>query len=104
MKKSEYILKSFLSAAGVFIYVGAVAWLGFNSQNIFGKQPTFLMPLFVLLLFVISALITGMLVLGKPIHLYLGGLKKKSFVLLFSTLGWLVLFALSVAVFLLTRY
>lgn len=100
MGKTNYLFKSFISAAGVFIYVSGVAWLGFNSQTIFGKKDGdmgFLMPVFVLLLFVISASVTGLLVLGKPIHLYLSGLKKEAFTLLFATLAWLVLLLLVVA-------
>ena len=105
MKKNDYILKSFMSAGGVFIYVSAVAWLGFNSQTIFGNDNDigFLMPVFVLLLFVISASVTGLLVLGKPIHLYLSGLKKEAFTLLFVTLGWLIVFLLVIMVALLWR-
>jgi len=100
MKKSDYLFKSFISAGGVFIYVSAIAWLGFNSQTIFGKDGDigFLLPVFTLLLFVISALVTGLLVLGKPIHLYLSGAKKEAFILLFTTLVWLVLLLLIVAV------
>lgn len=94
MKKIDYLIKSFINAGSVFIYVSAVAWLGFNNQIIFGKTPSFLMPLFILLLFILSASITGLLVLGKPVHLYLGGFKKESIILLFSTLAWLVLFLL----------
>lgn len=103
MKPSDYILKSFVNAAGVFIYVSAVAWLGFNSKNIFGNgdPDSFLAPLFVLLLFVISTSITGLLVLGKPIHLYLSNLKKEAFILLFATLAWLVFFLLAVVTVLL---
>jgi hypothetical protein len=103
MKKSDYLLKSFISAGGVLIYVSAVAWLGFNGQTIFGKQTDFLMPVFVLLLFVISASITGLLVLGKPIHLYLSGLKKEALTLLFATLAWLILFLIAVVIVLLLR-
>jgi len=104
MKKSDYFLKSFLSAAGVFVYASAIAWLGFNSQAIFGNKPSsFLAPLFMLLLFVVSACITGLLVLGKPINLYLGGLKKEAFTLLFATLTWLVIFLVLVVLGLLLR-
>lgn len=72
-----------MHAAGVFVYVSFVAWLGFNSQKFFGGEPdNFLTPLFVLLLFVISASITGLLVLGKPIHMYMNGLRKEAFTLL----------------------
>lgn len=77
MKKYEYILKSFINATGVLIYVSAIAFFGFNGEKIFGNKPNFLIPLFMLLLFIISASVTGLLVLGKPIQLYLNGLKKK---------------------------
>lgn len=103
MKKSDYIGKSFLNAAGVFVYVAAIAWLGFHSQAIFGTKTGFLVPLFMLLLFVVSAAITGLLVLGRPIHLYLSGLKKEAFTMLFTTLGWLVVFLAGVVIALLIK-
>ena len=103
MKKSDYFVKSLVTATSVFIYVSLVAWLGFNNQTIFGKPTTFLTPLFVLLLFVISASITCLLVLGKPIHLYLNGSKKEAFILLFATLGWLVFFLMVLVIVLLLR-
>jgi small-conductance mechanosensitive channel len=92
MKKSEYILKSFINALGVLVYVSIVAFLIFNGEHIFDNKPSFLIPLFMLLLFIISASVTGLLVMGKPIHLYLSGLKKEAFILLFATLVWLALF------------
>jgi len=46
-----------------------------------------------LLLFVISALVTGMLILGKPILLYLNNSKEGAISFLLYTLAWLVLFA-----------
>ena len=96
MKK--YLLRSFLNAVGVFVYVALIAWLGFNSQKIFGKTPSFLAPLFIILLFVVSACITGALVLGRPILMYLNGQKKEALVLFFATLGWLVLFLVVVVI------
>lgn len=101
MKRGSLISRSFVNAAATFIYVAAVAWFGFNSQTIFGKQSTFLAPLFALLLFVVSASVTGLLVLGKPIHLYVSGLKKEAVILFSITLGWLILFLLIVSVALL---
>ena len=101
MNSPGVILKSFLAALATFAYVAAVAWTGFHAQAIFGtngKADTFLAPLFMLLLFVISALITGLLVLGKPIHLYMNGAKKEAFTMLFATLGWLVLFLFGVVI------
>jgi len=103
MKKSDFFLKSLVSAAGVLLYTSAVAWLMFNGPRFSsGKPPVnFLIPLLMLLLFVISASITGLLVLGRPIHLYMNGLKKEAFTLLFSTLGWLILFAIIILLILL---
>lgn len=99
MTKSEIILKSLLNAGAVLIYTSSVVWLFFNGQNIFGKSPDmFIMPLFILLLFIISAAITSLLVFGKPIYLYLEGLKKEAFALLGATLVWLIFFAIMVAI------
>ncbi|OGG01230.1 MAG: hypothetical protein A3F83_16875 [Candidatus Glassbacteria bacterium RIFCSPLOWO2_12_FULL_58_11] len=94
MKKSDYFLKSLVNAAGVMLYTSAVAWLMFHGQQVFGRPANFLMPLFILLLLIISASITGLLVFGKPILLYLDGLKKEAFTLLFATLAWLIFFAI----------
>jgi len=103
MKKSDYIWKSFVNAVGVFIYTAGVAWLLFNGKNVFDSPPTFLIPLFMLLLFMVSASVTGLLVLGKPIHLYLSGLKKEAFALLLATLAWLILFIAAVVFVLLAQ-
>ena len=103
MKKSEYFLKSLINAAGVFIYVSVVAWILFDGQIIFGEASSFLMPVLLLLLFIISASVTGLLVLGKPIHLYLNNFKREAFTLFFATLGWLVLFLVAIAITLLLQ-
>lgn len=94
---------SFAQATSVLLYVTLIAWLLFNSQNLFGTAPSFLIPLFVLLLFVVSAAITGLLVLGKPIQLYLNGLKKEAVVLLLATLAWLVIYTAIVIIVLLIK-
>jgi hypothetical protein len=105
MKKSEYILKSFINAGGTFVYVLAIAWFFSHIQNIFdSSQPdSFLAPLFMLLLFIISASVTSLLVFGKPIMMYMSGLKRESLILLFATLGWLVVFVLMIAIVLLPK-
>lgn len=103
MKNTDYIIKSLISAFGTLVYVSAVAWLMINTKSIFGKvpEPNLFIPIFMLLLFIISATVTGLLVLGKPISLYLGGSKKEAIVLLSATLGWLVIFLVAVAIVLL---
>ena len=103
MKKSVYILESFINAGGVLVYVSAIAWLFSHAQNIFGDGQSFIIPLFMLLLFIISASVTSLLVFGKPIMLYMEDLKKEAFIFLFSTLGWLVIFVLLIAISLLPR-
>lgn len=101
MKKSDYFLKSLINALAVLVYTAAVACLLFNGKAIFNKASNFLLPLFMLLLFIISASLTGLMVLGRPIHLYLSGLKKEAFILLFATLAWLVFFAVAIIIVLL---
>jgi len=102
MKRSDYIWKSFRNAAGVLVYVSAVAGLMFRGEDIFGGEDTFLIPVFMLLLFIVSATLTGLMVLANPIQIYLNGQRKDALFLLFATLGWLVIFlAVIIAVFLL---
>lgn len=92
MKKSQYILKSLRNALGVLVYVTGVALAMFNMEHAFDNEPSFLVPVIMLLLFIISAAVTGSLVLGKPIMLYLDNQKKEAFIFLFLTLAWLVSF------------
>jgi hypothetical protein len=93
MKKPSHILHSFACAFGAFCYTAGVAWFLFHAQFLFGKVSNFLGPFLILLLFIISALVTGLLILGKPVELYLGGSKKEALDFLFITLVWLVLFS-----------
>ena len=100
MKKTEYIFKSLRNALGVLVYVSGVALVMFNMEHTFDNEPSFLVPVLMLLLFVTSAAITGSLVLGKPIMLYLDNQKKEAFTFLLATLAWLVAFAVLILAFL----
>ncbi len=102
MKTGDYIKRSFLNALGTFVYIGLITLLMFAGPFP-QKDPTFVMPIFVLTLFVVSASITGFLVLGKPLQLFLAGDKRSAIILFFSTLAWLVLFLLIVVVVLLLK-
>src|SRR3989338_9833989 len=97
---NAHITRGFVNAIGVFVYVSAVAWLMYNASDFLGAEDNFLIPLFILLLFVISASVTGLLVLGKPISLYLDNHKQEAFFLLFITLSCLILFAAGLLVIL----
>jgi uncharacterized membrane protein YbhN (UPF0104 family) len=100
MIKIKNIKISFLLAGGVFIYVGAIALFMFNVRHFFNQPDSFLAPVFMLLLFVISAATTGYLILGKPLMLFLDNQKKEAIGLLFSILGWLVIFLVITAILL----
>ena len=103
MKKPDYLLNSLINSAGVFVYVSAVVWLISNAQILFGKTNNYLGPIFMLLLFIVSAAITGLLVLGKPILLFLNKQKKEAFIMLFATLAWLIFFLLTITIILAIR-
>lgn len=91
---------SFFNALGTAAYIVLVSLFLSNAQNIFGKdQPdNFLMPAFMITIFVISAAITGYLVLSKPLRLVSAGQIKEAVTLFFWTLGWLLIFAVIVAI------
>jgi len=89
-------LMSFLHALAVLIYVVLVALLMNNGEKLFGSMTGIWGPVAMLLLFTVSAAVTGLLVLGRPIYLFLNGNKKEALQFLFYTLGWLVIITLVV--------
>ncbi len=93
MKKSLTQI-AFLNALGEVAYILLVALFMINTKALFGevKEPSILIPVVMLLLFVISALISGLLILAKPITLFMGGAKKDAVTLTLYTLVFLVLF------------
>ncbi len=82
----------------MFVYILLVATIISNGKELFGNANQFWQPVAFLLLFVLSAAITGLLVLGKAIILYLDGMKKEGVQLFGYTLGWLALIAILVFV------
>jgi len=94
MSKSKLILISLSQALAVFAYILLVVEIITTMGNLFPNDgPGLLQPVAFLLLFVTSAAITGFLVLGKLITLYLDGLKKEAIELFGYTIGWLALIA-----------
>lgn len=96
MKNSKLLFWAMVDSLGIFVYVSAVSFVMFNSQNLFGKIDNFTGPLMFLLLFVVSAVITGALFLGRPAYLYLNGFKEQGIKLFFSTLAFLIAITLIV--------
>jgi hypothetical protein len=98
MKNSKLLLLALLNSLGASVYIAAVVLLMTNAQKFFGQANNFLGSAAILLLFVISATIVGLLVLGRPGHLYFNGFKKEGIVLLLYTIAFL--FVIIVAVLL----
>ncbi|MFA5131687.1 MAG: hypothetical protein WC467_04765 [Patescibacteria group bacterium] len=95
MKDTKLIGRGILSAFGVSIYVFLISLFINNASWLFGQEDNkFLIPIVMLLLFVFSALVTGSLILAKPIMLYLEGAKKGAVKLLFYTGASLFVFLL----------
>lgn len=91
MKNSKLILQGFLFSLGVVAYVILVVIIMFNGNSLFGTMDNFWGPLAMLLLFIVSAAITGSLVFGKPVYLFLTGFKTESVKLALYTIGFLFL-------------
>lgn len=86
MKNSTLFFRGFLHALGVSAYVFFVALFMKYGERIFPDVDNDLLaPLVFILLFVFSALVTGSLVLAKPIMLYLDGKKKEGLKLFIFT-------------------
>ncbi|MBU0598416.1 hypothetical protein KKF61_05535 [Patescibacteria group bacterium] len=90
MDKKKITLHSFLHSLGVVIYIALVSLLMTNSEKIFGEMADFWGPLAMLLLFTVSAAVTGLLVFGRPVYLFLQGMKKEAIQFTFYTLGFLI--------------
>lgn len=92
MNRKKLILWSLFNALGTLVYITLVALILQNGEKIFGKMQDISGPIAFLLLFILSAAITGALVLGRPILLYLDNNRKDALILFFYTLAWLFLF------------
>ena len=102
---NQTLKRAFLNSVGVVLYVILVVLFIFSLQR-FSQKPDniIIIPIAMLLLFVCSAAITGFLVFGKPVMLYIDGKKKEALSLLIHTIGILVVitivFFISLIVFL----
>jgi hypothetical protein len=105
MKNSTLIRWGATHAIGVLIYIFLLAVFFNGANDWFGKaDKNIITPVAALMLFVFSALVTGGLVLGKPIMLYLDGQKKEGVKLLFFTgIGIFILMSLVFTVLLIMK-
>jgi len=86
---NNLIQRSFLNALGTVAYVSLVTMVMANGERIFNSISKTLGPIAFLTLFVLSASVTGGLVLGKPVLMYVNGQKSDAVKLFIFTLSWL---------------
>lgn len=93
----KIINRAILNSFGTAIYITLIVSFIFSLQKLAPKEDIIIIPIAMLLLFVSSAAITGFLVFGKPVMLYLDGKKKEAISLLGYTIS--ILFLITILVF-----
>jgi hypothetical protein len=93
------IKRAFIDAIGTALYIVLVVSFIFSLQVLSSKEDVIIIPIAMLLLFVSSAAVTGFLVFGKPVMLYIDGKRKEAVLLLSYTL--VILFLLTLMAFIL---
>lgn len=97
MNNKRPILFSLLHAIAVIAYIILVVFIMNSVGTLFDeKLDNFWAPVLFLMLFVVSAAITGSIVLGRPIYLYLNDQKKEAITFLIYTITWLFLIMITV--------
>jgi len=89
MKNTKITKCAFLNAVGVIAYIVFIWWVMSSIPKISGPMDSFWGPVAMLLILIVSATITGALVLGRPILLYLDGEKKSALKLFLHTVAFL---------------
>lgn len=83
--------RALIDSLGTVVYILIIVSFIFSLQNFQEAEDTILIPITMLMLFVCSAAITGFLVFGKPVMLYIDGKKREAISLLGYTIGILAL-------------
>ena len=87
MLNKKLVNYAIIHSLGVLAYVSLVVKFMNNAQRLFGKNDNAMTGVVALMIFILSALVTGSLVLGRPIMLYLDGKKSEAVKLLFYTMA-----------------
>lgn len=94
--RKKLVSQSFFFALGEGAYIFLVALLMRNGEKIFANEPGILGIIMFLMLFVFSAAVSGALILGKPVLLYMEGKRREALEFFGLTLGWLFVFVIVV--------
>lgn len=104
MEKTKIILYSLVHAFAVLAYVAGFAYLVHNGSDLFIDVPDMMGMMLMLLVFVFSAGLMAVLVFGRPVYLFVSGLKKEGLQFLASTMSWMLILIVIVAVVILTIF
>lgn len=99
----KLIKESFALAFGEAAYVAVVATAMWNAQYVLPERPGAVGIVAFLLLFVLSATVSGALILGRPILLYLDGKRPEAFRLFGATIAWVAVFIVGLILWLALR-
>lgn len=88
--KHNPIVRALGHAIATFLYVSLVASFMSGVDDRFANVPDLLAGMTMLTLFVVSAAITGALVVGRPILLYIEGKRAEAVRFFGYTIGWLL--------------
>jgi hypothetical protein len=101
----KILKRALLNSVGTFLYVIFVVLLLFFLRNFVPQaEDSLIIPIAMILLLVCSASITGFLVFGKPVMLYIDGKKKEAIFLLGHTIGILAILTVISFVFLISYF
>jgi len=86
---SKLLIRSLLHALSVLAYTAFAAIVISSGNALFGREPSVWGGVAFLMLFVLSATVVGLLVLGKPVALFISGERKEAVAFLVATVSWL---------------
>ena len=91
MQKSKIIVYSLIHALAVLGYIIGIGYGIEKGSEIFMYVGEFGGFVPMLMLFVFSAAVMAILVFGRPVYLFIGGLKREGIEFLVYTMGWILI-------------
>jgi hypothetical protein len=93
MKSSNFKV-AFLQAVGLAAYISILVSImnATHDFNIESHVGPLLAGILMLTLFVFSALVSGLIILGRPVFLFANGKKRDAVTIVIMSAGWLLVF------------